>query len=210
MGCKEKSLSDRLGCNPNREPPSALRPLLSRPPGRDASHCKRRRKESLTGPPCLNKIRAAKNRSETPHVVSYNIKLPKNFVALPSWPFYYAASIIRESMELTYKVLGADGKEYGPVTVTQMQAWVREAIWNIGPKLERFPSYRKPLLLLLPWSPNLKQFPLRRKRGTRCWRRGSSPALRGSIGLRHFRWSIRSHPSPDTVGGSSLGWVSLK
>jgi hypothetical protein len=29
-------------------------------------------------------------------------------------------------MELTYKVLGADGKEYGPVTVAQMQAWVRE------------------------------------------------------------------------------------
>jgi hypothetical protein len=35
-------------------------------------------------------------------------------------------------MELTYKVLGADGKEYGPVTVTQMQAWVREG--RVPPK----------------------------------------------------------------------------
>lgn len=29
-------------------------------------------------------------------------------------------------MELTYQVLGADGKEYGPVTMEQLQAWIRE------------------------------------------------------------------------------------
>ena len=29
-------------------------------------------------------------------------------------------------MELTYKVRGADGKEYGPVTLEQLGTWVRE------------------------------------------------------------------------------------
>ena len=37
-------------------------------------HCRRRREESLTGPRRFNKTRAAKNRLETPHVVSYNEK----------------------------------------------------------------------------------------------------------------------------------------
>src|SRR6478736_1222143 len=32
----------------------------------------------------------------------------------------------RQFMELTYTVTGADGKQYGPVTLNQMQAWVRE------------------------------------------------------------------------------------
>lgn len=29
-------------------------------------------------------------------------------------------------MELTYKVLGADGREYGPVSLTDLKAWLRE------------------------------------------------------------------------------------
>ena len=37
-------------------------------------------------------------------------------------------------MELTYKVRGADGKEYGPVTLEQLTGWVRES--RIGPQSE--------------------------------------------------------------------------
>jgi hypothetical protein len=44
-------------------------------PDENLSHCRRRREESLTGPRRLNKIRAAKNRSEHPHVGSYNVRL---------------------------------------------------------------------------------------------------------------------------------------
>ncbi|MFO1487116.1 MAG: GYF domain-containing protein [Verrucomicrobiota bacterium] len=34
-------------------------------------------------------------------------------------------------MEITYKVLGSDGKEYGPVTLDQLTAWLRDN--RIGP-----------------------------------------------------------------------------
>ena len=40
-------------------------------------------------------------------------------------------------MELTYMVRGADGKEYGPVTLEQLAAWVREGRLTAGHELKR-------------------------------------------------------------------------
>lgn len=40
-------------------------------------------------------------------------------------------------MHFTYKILGGDGKEYGPVTFEQMQAWVRDGRVNGGTQVMR-------------------------------------------------------------------------
>ena len=37
-------------------------------------------------------------------------------------------------MELTYKIRGADGKEYGPVNLEELTTWLRES--RIGPENE--------------------------------------------------------------------------
>ncbi len=40
-------------------------------------------------------------------------------------------------MQATYKILGGDGKEYGPATLEQMLAWVREGRVNTGTQVLR-------------------------------------------------------------------------
>src|SRR5579864_7368763 len=40
-------------------------------------------------------------------------------------------------MELTYKVRGSDGNEYGPVTAGQLEAWAREGRLNAQNELQR-------------------------------------------------------------------------
>ena len=40
-------------------------------------------------------------------------------------------------MELTYKVRGGDGKEYGPATLTQITAWLREGRINTQTEMTR-------------------------------------------------------------------------
>jgi len=40
-------------------------------------------------------------------------------------------------METTYKILGGDGKEYGPATLEQMLAWIRDGRVNAGTQVSR-------------------------------------------------------------------------
>jgi hypothetical protein len=56
------------------------------------------------------------------------------FVA-PRGQFVFNARI--NPMETTYKVRGADGKEYGPATLQQLSAWLREGRINLQTEIMR-------------------------------------------------------------------------
>lgn len=118
-------------------------------------------------------------------------------------------------MAVTYKIRGADGKEYGPVTIDQVQSWLREGRLNGETEMTRSdidywaPAGKFTELQMTP--PPLAPAQATAPGGFGA--RGANPQVRSAARMRiaasWFYWIAGLSVLNAILSATQSGWVSL-